>query len=67
MALLDSLKKIYKLNVVCTNCGDFMEVSIPKGMTIEDYLLSEKAKCTNCGCNTIRKAEGKTFHKSKGL
>lgn len=67
MALLDSLKKVYKINVICKNCGEFMEVAIPKGMTIEDYLLSERARCTTCGCNTIKRFEGKKIEKSKGL
>ncbi|MCK9370036.1 hypothetical protein M0R04_09045 [Candidatus Dojkabacteria bacterium] len=53
--LFDNMKKVYRINVRCTNCGEFSELTIPKGVTIESYLKSEIARCSNCGVNSLVK------------
>jgi NAD-dependent SIR2 family protein deacetylase len=60
--LFDSIKKSYKVSVKCTNCHEFAEISVPKGVTIEEFMKSEKSKCPSCGCNTLEKY---TFPKTK--
>lgn len=52
--MFDSIRKVYRVNGQCTNCGDFQEISIPKGITVEEYLKSIASKCNNCGCSTLR-------------
>ena len=54
-SLFDNLKKVYRINVKCTNCGEFLELSIPKGVTIESYLKSDISRCNNCGVSSLVK------------
>lgn len=53
--LFDSIKKVYKITVKCRNCQSFAELSIPKGVTIESYLKSERAICSVCGVAALEK------------
>ena len=53
--LFDSIKKSYRINCRCSNCGEFSEISVPKGVTIEGFMQSEKSVCPSCGCNTLEK------------
>ncbi len=57
--LLDNLKKVYRINVKCKNCGEFSQLSIPKGITIDNYLIDDMSKCPMCGCNTLKRYETK--------
>lgn len=53
--LFDAIKKTYRINVRCKNCGEFSELSIPKGVSIESYLASEIGVCQNCGVASLEK------------
>jgi transcription elongation factor Elf1 len=55
MTLMDIMNKgkKYKIQVRCKNCGEVQEVSVPKGITIEDYFKQGMGKCENCGCSTL--------------
>ena len=44
-------KEYYKNTVECRNCGR-VEVKIPKGITVEDY-LKENNPCPRCGNKTL--------------
>ena len=57
--LFDRLSKVYKVRVVCSNCGEFQELRIPKGEKVKEYVESEAAKCENCGCDSLRLKETK--------
>ena len=67
MPLIDlrKLGKFYTVRVKCANCHEIQESRIPKGELINDYLNSEKALCSNCGCATLelRKEGGKEIEK----
>ena len=54
MTLFDDLKKKYRVNVTCSNCGSFSELTIPKGITIAEFFKSGQGKCQNCGCSTLK-------------
>ena len=51
MALADMFKKKYTANVWCNNCNTHSEVSVPKGVTVAQFV--ESGGCPNCGCNTL--------------
>jgi hypothetical protein len=51
MAFKDLFKKKYNQNVWCNNCNSHSEVSIPKGVTLTQYV--ESGACPNCGCITL--------------
>lgn len=53
--LFDTIKKSYRVNVHCKNCDEFSEINVPKGVTIEGFMKSEKSVCPGCGCNTLEK------------
>jgi hypothetical protein len=55
MTLIDNFRKSYAITVECTNCLQIMELSVPKGVTIEEFLGRESAKCKFCGCSTLKK------------
>ena len=42
----------YVKTVVCSNCKKSMQIKIPKGVTVDDYLKGKKT-CPNCGCETL--------------
>ena len=51
MALKDMFNKKYKTNVWCNNCNTHSEVSVPKGVTLNQFV--ESGSCPNCGCATL--------------
>ena len=51
MALKDMFKKKYNTNVWCNNCNTHSEVSVPKGVTLNQFV--ESGACPNCGCATL--------------
>jgi hypothetical protein len=51
MALKDMFKKKYNANVWCNNCNTHSEVSVPKGVTLNQFV--ESGACPNCGCATL--------------
>lgn len=51
MALKDIFKKRYSANVWCNNCSTHSEVSVPKGVTLNQFV--ESGACPNCGCATL--------------
>jgi len=63
MPLLDFKKfnRGYRARVKCTNCNEIQELNIPKGETVKNYIESDRALCTTCGCNTLelKKADNK--------
>lgn len=44
------MKKTYKVQIKCWNCGEINFLEIPEGTTIDDFL--DKNNCYNCGCHT---------------
>lgn len=46
-------KKYYEKAIKCRNCGG-VDVKIPKGTTVEDY-LKENNPCPKCGNKTLEK------------
>ena len=57
MALFDLFKKYYTVTVRCYNCGFSQECRIPKGNTIDSWLSTSTALCSNCGNPTLRRIE----------
>lgn len=51
MAVIDLFKKKYTANVWCNNCNTHSEVSVPKGVTVNQFV--ESGSCPNCGCATL--------------
>lgn len=51
MALKDMFRKKYNANVWCNNCNTHSEVSVPKGVTLNQFV--ESGACPNCGCSTL--------------
>jgi hypothetical protein len=51
MAFADMFRKKYTANVWCNNCNSHSEVTVPKGVTITQFV--ESGGCPNCGCNTL--------------
>lgn len=43
--------------VLCTNCNEVSELSIPKGVRIVDY-LTQGGKCNQCGCESLQQYSG---------
>ena len=41
----------YKTLVGCWNCDNKQFIEILKGKNAPDYILKEKPKCDQCGCN----------------
>ncbi len=39
----------YQVGIVCDNCGMPNKLNIKKGLTVEEFVSSEKCKCKNCG------------------
>jgi len=57
MGLFDKFKKVYAIKAKCYNCGHVQDLNIPKGNTIDSFLTTEGAICSNCGNATLRRAE----------
>jgi len=57
MAFFDKFKKAYTVNCRCFNCGFSQECKIPKGNTIDSWLKTAEALCSNCGNPTLRRIE----------
>jgi hypothetical protein len=57
MAFFDKFKKNYVIKVLCYNCGHNQDCRVPKGNTIDSYLMTEAAICENCGNPTLRRIE----------
>ena len=56
MSLIDSFRKGYPVTTECSNCLTIQEINVPKGLTIEEFMGRETARCKYCGCsNTLRK------------
>lgn len=51
MALKDMFRKKYNANVWCNNCNTHSEVSVPKGVTLNQF--ADGGSCPNCGCSTL--------------
>ena len=51
MALKDMFRKKYNANVWCNNCNTHSEVSVPKGVTLNQFV--DNGACPNCGCATL--------------
>jgi hypothetical protein len=51
MAFKDMFSKKYKANVWCNNCNTHSEVSVPKGVTLNQF--ADGGSCPNCGCSTL--------------
>lgn len=51
MALVDLFRRKYKANVWCDNCKTHSEVTIPKGVTVNQF--TESGSCPLCGCSTL--------------
>ena len=47
--------KAYEITVECQNCKEDVEIVIPLGVTVEDYLGKNKVSCTKCKCATLAK------------
>lgn len=45
---MDEEQETYTYEWVCDNCGTNLEMEIPVGTTVREYL--EKAKCEDCEC-----------------
>jgi len=50
---LKTLGKHYTTKVKCRNCGHIFDLRVPKGITVESYVLSGDAKCEECECGTL--------------
>jgi Zn ribbon nucleic-acid-binding protein len=57
MTILDNIRKRYVVQAKCSNCSEVQEVSVPKGMTIENFFKDGDGKCSSCGCATLIKFE----------
>lgn len=57
-SLVDDIRKIYRVNYKCKNCGAYGEVVIPKGVAVEVYFKSNQSKCGNCGCTALERYDG---------
>lgn len=57
MTLIEDIKKgfakTYSVKAHCSNCGNFVEVNIKRGITIRDYFNSPEGICSNCGCTGL--------------
>jgi len=42
----------YKTRKVCNNCRNTIELLIPVGITVKEYLKGKK--CEICGCDLLR-------------
>lgn len=51
--LLEILKGKYNFDTQCDNCKSKVTLRIPRGIRIEDFISSNKAKCSYCGCIII--------------
>ena len=56
-SLFDNIRKVYKIQVICTNCDELTEANIPKGMLVVDF-LKDKGRCNNCGTISLRRYFG---------
>jgi transcription elongation factor Elf1 len=50
MTLLDNIRKVYQAKFRCTNCKQLQMSSISKGITVKEFLTTNKSVCSNCGC-----------------
>jgi rRNA maturation protein Nop10 len=57
MTLIDNIRKRYAVQAKCSNCGEVQEISIPKGITIDNFFKDGNGKCISCGCATLNKFE----------
>ena len=57
MAFMDRFKKFYEVPCRCYNCGFMQTCKIPKGNTIDSWLKTADALCSNCGNPTLRRIE----------
>ena len=62
MSILNSLKKIgkkfnttYTVKAQCYNCGEYQELDVPKGSTIDSFIASSAATCKNCETASLRR------------
>lgn len=44
----------YDARVHCSNCKKNGEVRVKRGVTVSDFLKMGDAKCSYCGCNTLK-------------
>lgn len=40
----------YLIAVECSNCGFKNKLYCKKGVTVRDFVQSDKCRCKNCGC-----------------
>ena len=43
-------QETYQIDRLCTNCEKVVWLTIPNGITLEEYLKSNP-KCPDCGCD----------------
>jgi hypothetical protein len=48
----------YKQQLKCTNCGQEVEVDIPKGVVIDIFIIGKN--CKNCGCAALQRGYNNT-------
>lgn len=63
--LLDKLRKKYTILARCKNCQTIQEISIPKGVSIEQFFGDGMGSCDNCGVNQLEVAPKNTKKKEE--
>jgi transcription elongation factor Elf1 len=66
MTLMDVLKKKYVIQARCSNCGEVQEISVPKGITINNFFKDGMGKCLNCGCSSLEHLKPQGAPKAQG-
>ena len=46
-------KGTYRVEHHCENCNQSVELYIPRGTYLYEYLKNKKCKCYNCGCRIL--------------
>lgn len=54
----------YDFTVSCDNCEAELELEIPKGTRVKDFL--KQKKCTQCGCFLIEQTEEEDVYGNRG-
>ena len=49
----DTGSDMYRMKIICTNCGTVCMASITKGERIDAYCSNRP--CERCGCSTLRR------------
>ncbi len=46
----------YEVVLECKNCNEDVEVDIPKGTTITEFIKKTSGVCNYCGCHTLKQS-----------